>query len=332
MRKELSPEEQFAYDQYVHTPTEAYNALVSLARKIHGTKGVSSGSPNLDKFMIPTRGPWVRVWVAAPAQGKSTFLRTIAFNAAMDLVAQEMDDKFYVAFITYEEAVDAQEIHFQRSKSYTTDDFWRGNVNPKKVMMSGLDRPDIPIYWLGESMAKSDPDSPPMTIDKCLDGLRSIWKIEGKLPSCIVLDYVQEVEVDLGAGMDRTKKVIEAMRQIIRMGTLTGCAIELGAQARRSSLKNNPPLPSQDDVEWAHYVYQKATNAVGLWRPWTTHSKDPSVLANGITINEISFPLSPNLTVAMPLKHRPGLLRKPVPMEIDPATLTIKDFANIGNV
>jgi hypothetical protein len=248
----------------------------------------------------------------------------------MNLVHAGLDDRFYVAHITYEEAVDAQEIFYQRGKAYTSDEFWRGEVDPVEVIKAGLERPDIPIYWLGESMAKSNPDSPLMTIDLCLAGMRAIWSIENKLPSCIILDYVQEVEVIMRPGADRTLRIIDAMKDIIRMGTLTGCAIELGAQARRSSLRNNPPIPDQDDIEWAHYVYQKATNVVGLWRPWTTHSKDQNVLQYGIEVNKKKFPLSPMLTIASPLKHRPGLLGPPIPMEVNPTTLTIKDYKDIG--
>ena len=325
----LTKDEELAYGQFVHNPTQAYQAYYELAKKLHGTRGVSSGSRNLDFYMIPTRGPWVRTWLAAPAQGKSTILRIIAFNEANRLVVEGVTDKFYVAHISYEEAIDAQEIHYQRDREYSNEDFWRGQVDPIEIMKGGLTRAELPIYWLGESMSKSNPDSPPMTIDLCLAGMRAIWKIEKLLPSCIILDYVQEIEVDLRYASKRTEKIIEAMKQVIRMGTLTGCAIELGAQARRSSLRNNPPLPNADDLEWAHYVYQKATNVVGLWRPWTTHSKDQDVLANGIMVNNKNYPLSPMLTVAQPIKHRPGKLGPAVPMTVDPDTLVIGDFPNI---
>ena len=150
------------------------------------------------------------------------------------------------------------------------------------------------------------------------------------MPYVIIFDYVQQAEVEYSSGK-RTEKVIEAMKQIIRMGTVTGCAVELGAQARRSSLQNNPPLPLADDIEWAHFIFQLATNVVGIWRPWTTHSKDMTSLANGITVNNKSFPLSPNLTVCGPLKQRPAKALGPsIPMLVDPTTLT--DFANIGQV
>jgi hypothetical protein len=327
----LDEDEQLAYDQFVHNPTQSYKAFYELGKKLHGTKGISTGSKNLDQIMVPTRGPWVRTWVAAQAQGKSTFLRIIAFNEASRLELNGLTDKFYVAHISYEEAVDAQEIYYQRNRHYTNEDFWRGTVRPEDIIKGGLQRAELPIYWLGESMSRSDPDSPPMTIDLCLAGIRAIYKVEKKLPSCIILDYVQEIEVDPYSSGTRTERVIEGMKQVIRMGTLTGCAIELGAQARRSSLKNNPPLPDQDDLEWAHYVSQKSTNMVGLWRPWTTHNHNENALKYGVPVLEgkSNYPLSAMLTVAKPLKHRPGKLGQLVPMEVNPDTLTIKDFPDV---
>ena len=127
----LTKDEELAYGQFVHNPTQAYQAYYELAKKLHGTRGVSSGSRNLDFYMIPTRGPWVRTWLAAPAQGKSTVLRVIAFNEANRLVMENATDKFYVAHISYEEAVDAQEIYYQRDRHYSNEDFWRGKVDFK---------------------------------------------------------------------------------------------------------------------------------------------------------------------------------------------------------
>jgi len=327
---QITKDEQEAYNNFVHNPTQAYQEFCELGRKLHNSRGIETGSKNLDKVMIPTRGPWVRVWLAAQSQGKSTMLRIIAFNEANRLVMEDLDDKFYVAHITYEEAVDAQELYYQRNRKYTNEQFWRGDVEPSEIVKGGLTRADLPIYWLGESMSRSNINSPPMTIDMCMAGLRAIYKIENKLPSCIILDYVQEVEVGPYIGNERTLRVIEAMRQIMRMGTITGCAIELGAQARRTSLKNKPPLPEPDDLEWAHYVSQKATNIVGLWRPWTTHRNHGNAIQQGITINKVVYPFDEYLTVAKTLKHRPGKQGATIPMKVDPDTLTVTDFKNVN--
>lgn len=327
MTVKLKPDEERAYANYVHTPTESNNALLAMAKKMHGSRGVSSGSRVLDRVMIPTRGPWVRIWVAAPGNGKSTQLRTIAMTEARRLVEDGLSDKFYVAHITYEEAVDAQEIHYQMKKEYTNEQFWRGEVEPSRIIKGGLTRPDLPIYFLGESMMKSNINSPPMTIDMVMSGMRAVYKIEGKLPSVIVLDYAQEIVVTEGGS--RTEKIIEAMRQVMRMGTLTGCAIEMGVQAKQVVLDKNPPIPDQGDIEWAFFLYQKATNAVALWRPWVTHREDARASENGIVVSSQHYALSPNLVVARPLKHRPGLLRETIPFLLDPGTLEVKDYNHL---
>ena len=337
MSKLTDPDEIHAYKNFVHKPSEAYRVLVELAKQLYGSRGVSSGSANLDKVCFPTVKSWVRVWLAAQGQGKTTMLRVIALNEARKLRELEAKgkipkDKFYVAHMSWETAIDAQEAYYHVNRKYTMADFWQGKVDPAMVIQGGLDRAELPIYWLGESMARTNPDSRRMTVDLCIAGMRALWREDGKLPSCIVMDYVQEVEVAGDVNMPRTQRVIEAMRQIIHLGTETGCAIELGAQARRSSLSNNPPLPNADDVEWAHYVIQKATNVIALWRPWTTHGKDQNALNSGIPLNETTFPLSPELVIASPLKHRPGVLGYAVPIKVYPDVLKIEDFNFIGNV
>lgn len=170
-----------------------------------------------------------------------------------------------------------------------------------------------------------------MTIDMVLAGMRAVYKIEGKIPSCIAVDYAQEIVVTEGGS--RTEKIIQAMRDVMRMGTLTGCAIEMGVQAKQSVLDKNPPLPEQNDIEWAFFLYQKATNAVALWRPWVTHRDDPGVTGDGkgILIENTLYELSPNLMVARPLKHRPGLLRKTIPFLLNANNLSVTDYEHLIN-
>lgn len=326
----LTKTEQQAYEQYVHTPTQAQQALYQLAQEIYGTTGISTGSAVLDHYMIPTRQNWVRLWVGASGHGKSTMLRAIAMNAAKKLQKEGAKD-LYVAHITYEEAVDAQEIYYEKG-DFTAEDFWRGKVEPSKVLQAGMNRAALPIYWLGESMMKSSVDSVPMTIDLCMAGLRAIWKIEGKLPAVIMLDYVQEIHVE-GQGK-RTELVFQAMQKVVSMGIRTKCAIELAVQANQVSLDRNPPIPTARDIEYSHKIFQKATNAVATWRPWMTHKDNQDAMENGIPLKgpdgeNHMYPLSPNLTVCRPLKHRPGLLRMSVPIEIHPSTLEITDLMTI---
>ncbi len=337
MSKLTDPDEIHAYANFVHSPAEAYRVSVELAKVLYGSRGVSSGSKNLDEVCFPTIPSWVRVWLGAQGQGKTTVLRIIANLEADKLLELEAQDKipkgkFYVAHMSWETAVDAQEPYYHSNRKYTMEDFWKGKVDPALVIQGGLERSKKPIYWLGESMDRTTPDSRAMTVDLCIAGMRALWREDGKVPSCIVMDYVQEVEVAGNPNRPRTERVIEAMRQIIHLGTEVGCAIELGAQARRVSLQNNPPLPNADDVEWAHYVIQKATNVNGIWRPWTTHAGDKNARQYGIECNSEFFDLTPELVLVRPLKHRPGRLGYTVPMQVYPDLLKIIDFKSVGDV
>ena len=322
----LTKAEEEAYHSFVHTPTQANAAFVAMSRSIAGSRGISTGSKVLDHYVIPTRPGWVRYWLARPGEGKTTMLRTIAMTEARRLAMEKRTDTHYVAHITWEESVDGQELYYQMGRSYKAEDFWRGKVPMDIIKKDSAKRPSIPIYMLGQSMHRSHIDSKPMTVGRAIDGLRAVYKIEGKVPSLIVADYAQEIEVEMRAGTKRTEQVIQGTRDLIAMAINLKCPIELGVQAKQDSLKTKPyPIPNQESIEWAFFIHQKVTNGISLWRPWVTHKdKGPK-----FTIDDVEYNVSPNIMVAKPLKHRPGLLRKILPFELNPDGLIIKDIMRI---
>jgi len=327
MRK-LTDQEKLAYHSYVHNPTDSNAAFYELSKMINGTRGISTGSPILDSFNIPTRPGWIRYWLARPGEGKSTMLRTLAMVEARYLVANNLTDKYYVAHVTWEEAIDSQELYYQQGRRYSNEDFWRGKVTEREVIAGGMTRPLLPIYFIGESMMKLNIDSPKMTIDKVIDALRAIYLTEEKTPSVIIIDYVQEILVDLPNESKRTAQVIQAVRDVIDLARRLKAPIEMGVQANQLSLELNPPIPTARHVEYSFFTHQKATNGLALWRPWVTEKDKPKMKMMDPTINVggAEVPFSPNLMVAKPLKHRPGLLRMMMPFELYPDTLEIKDI------
>ncbi len=228
----LNETEETALEFFVHTPIEANAAFMQLAETIHNTVGVSTGSKILDQFIFPNRPTWVRTWKARPGEGKTTMLTIIAAVEARRLMREKIHDR-YVAYISYETAVDTQEIHFQ-NRGYDKERFWRGQVPMQDVMRGGARRGDLPIYIFGESMLKSGIDTPPMTINMVVAGIYALYKTEGKLPSLLILDYAQEIQVDK-RNAKRTQDIIDAIGDVIRMGTLVKCPVELGSQAKQSS-------------------------------------------------------------------------------------------------
>jgi len=325
----LTPEEEIALTSYVHTPLESQAAFVELGKKIYGTTGISAGSPILDRFIFLNRPGWVRTWLGRPGEGKSTIMRILAMTEARRLITSGLTNEFYVAFVSYEESIDSQEIHF-RERTYTTEDFWRGKVPPEKVIASSIHRANLPIYWFGESMMKSDINSPPMTIDMCISGIKGVYKNEGKLPSLIIIDYAQEVEVQR-RNPKRTQDVIEGMRDIIRMAEHIGCPVELGSQAKQTSRDRRPPIPDLDDTEYSYFLAQKSQNVVGIWRCWATEKDNANVQSNGVKLAgwREPFQLTPNLTVFQPNKSRYSMLKMAVPALVNVEEMKIEDLDSV---
>lgn len=325
----LNETEETALESFVHTPIEANAAFVELANTIHNTTGISTGSPILDQFIFPTRPTWVRTWKARPGEGKTTMLTILAATEARRLLKEKIKNR-YVAYISYETAVDTQEIHFQE-RSYDKEKFWRGEVPMDAVIRGGVRRSDLPIYIFGESMMKSGIGSPPMTINMVVAGIYGLYKTQGILPSLLILDYAQEIQVERHH-QKRTQDIIEAIGDVIRMGTLVKCPIELGSQAKQTSVDKNPPIPALEDSEYSYYISQKSAIDVGMWRCWVTHKDNPAAQQNGIKVTgwEGTFPLSPNLTVFRANKNRYGMLKMAVPALVDVEKLRIQDIESVS--
>lgn len=327
----LTKDQELAYHNYVHTPSDSNAAFIELGRQISGTPGISLGSKNLDQVIIPTRPGWYRYHLARPGEGKTTMLNFLALCEAQRLVDNSLTDQYYVARMTWEEAADSQELHFQRDRAYTNDDFWRGKVSLQELIAGGINRPNLPIYTLGDSMLKTTMESVRMTVRVAINGLMAIWHIEKKKPSLITLDYAQEIEVE-DSHNKRTEDVIQAIKDAMFLGIKFKCPMEIGVQAGQRSLDNKPyPIPSQRDIEWAFYIHQKATTGIAYWRPWVTHKDDPKIKANNnkIKIGGKEYLFSPNLMVASTTKHRPGLIPMAIPFKLYPHNLTIEDFDGI---
>lgn len=328
----LTPDEERALEFYVHTPTESQVAFVDLGKRLIHGRGISTGSRVLDHYIVPTRAPWVRGWMARPNEFKTTVLSILAKEEAKYLVNSGITDKFYVAVITYETSVDAQVGRFT-THTYDLEDFWRGKVSEDVIVRSSMNLPDLPIYWFGESMMKSTirTNPPPMTIDMCLSGMRALYKIEGRTPSLIILDYAQIIEVEKGSlGKKRTEQIMQSIRDVIRLGSQVKAPVEIGIQASVRSLQTKPyPIPSKGDTEWAYSIEQYLDTLVGMWSVWATHANDKTMQDHGLTLpgfKGMTFDMVPGLTVMRTNKQRPALAKMDVPVIIDVPGLKIKDI------
>jgi hypothetical protein len=333
---------QDAYQKYHHSPSDGLNSGLYIANQVYGTEGISTGSVNLDRALIPTRAPWIRVWVAAPGHGKSTQLRVIAMKEARRLMAstRDQDKNKYVAFISYEEDLGSQELHMVPGLPFTKGDFWRGKVTPDDFIKAMADRVLLPIHMFGlsmykESLNKHKGDTPPPTIENCIDAMHFLYEKHGLLPSVTVIDYAQEVFVVDQSSDNRTLQIISAMRAIGKLTTDMSCPVELGSQARSDVLDRKDPMPDGNDTEWSKYINQKATMTTGLLRPWNIAGmRNNQILRKGgIPIprddgSQYTVPFTPDLVLSRPAKSRPEVLTNTVPYRINMQTLEVIDFPN----
>ena len=323
-----SDTEKLALDHYVHTPYESGLAAYDLAVQLYGTEGISMGNPLLDLFVPPNRPGWTRVLLARPGEFKSTLLRIIAKTEALRLKRENIADKC-VVIVTYEEAVDTQALFFLPEIDMAK--FWDGKVHPDKIVTATA-RPDqLDIFFIGESMKKNSANKPPMSVNIVMAGIAGIMKEYGKKASIILWDYIQETQVEKDTG-DRKNKVISAMSDVIRMCILLGIPIDIGSQAKQTSLERTPwPIPEKGDSEYSFYPEQKGTNVVIIWKPWETHRNNPLAQSQGIKLqgwNE-HLELSPKLAVIGTTKKRYGLQMQNLPVYVDPVNLTITDIPQI---
>lgn len=324
----LDPTEEIALEKYVHTPYEAGQSIVKLAKQIYGTEGISMGSPILDYFIPPTRPHWTRTLISRPGELKSTMLRIMAKVEAQKNRDNGRHDKCAIV-VTYEAGIDTQELYF--TPDIDKEKFWKGMIEPEIVQRAVSKRQELGIYWIGESSFKTSASDAPMSANMVMAGISAIRKAYGKTPSVVLWDYIQETQVDRKAP-DRKQKIIDAMSDIIRMCDLLSIPFEVASQAKQTSLDNIPwPIPEKGDSEYSFYPEQKSSTAVGSWRVWETHRDNAKVQREGIKLQgwERPFELEHDLTIFKSSKTRYGLQKMAVPVLVDPVNLVVRDLPQV---
>lgn len=319
----LTKRQADAIKYFVHTPEQGIAKLHQLAQKIREGGGVTIGSPLLDRNIVSTIPGFVRTWVASPGNGKSTILRAIAKHNALNLVNTGQDDKKYVAIITYEEPIEVQELYLM-TRQFSNTDFWRGKIEPNKIVEGFSDRVTLPIYTIGESIGL-ELNTPRMTIDVVMDAIEGIKAESGLEPAVILIDYAQEIQVN-DEDDNRTKNIIQGMRDVLGMAVRLGCPVEIAVQASREALQNKPyPIPQAHQMEWANFLFQKPGVVVSTWRVATSHQNETTIPYYDFQNQEHQIPNHPHLTIFKVLKHRPGAIAKGMPVRLNPDTLQFSD-------
>jgi replicative DNA helicase len=301
------------YRELVHTATEAATEGVQWAEHILTTPGVKFGVPCVDAegAMNPMHPGDMTIFCGRPGAGKTALLATLARIAAKDIVARGKMLEEMVMYVTWEQVSEEINMVLDVNPFYTATDIMRGRAKMDDIKAQAARRAELPIWIVGDSMARTDTHSLRMFPDVVFGAIESVVEEYGRRPTLLCFDYIQLVPVR--DAKERVAQVGEAAVRCKEVAKRVGCPAIVGAQARREVDDREFKLPGTRDAQWASAVEQATDKFFGLWRPWLTDKgKDP------IKIGDDEYPITEDLLVLEmskqrfgPAGHRWGLHFKP---------------------
>jgi replicative DNA helicase len=274
--------------------------------------GVTFGIPSVDSVMVPMHPGDLTVLVARPGHGKTSLLAYLARHEAERIMREgkNLTGGECVVYISLEQITEEIDSYFQMNDVYSASDIVWGRVDMDVVKANAIRRVALPIWLIGDSIAKASPDTPRMTTDVIWQLVQSIrWEYD-ITPTLICLDYLQLIPVRKAS--DIVTDVTYAAGMIKELAKQCGCPAIVAVQARQEVDDYNVKLARLRDGQWASRIGQTCDKWFSLWRPWITDRGIAPIEINGDNIE-----ISENLFVMQMLKQRFGAANFTFPLYFD---------------
>ena len=284
----------------VHNPAQCSNEHIEWAQALQDSPGVTWDIPRVDEHLIPAHPGDMVVFVARPAQGKTSMLayhalheaRRIQYRREIGMSGAEDEIVLYVSWEQLTQEVDA---YFHINEHYCVTDIVRGNVDMETVKMNTIsytNRVQLPIWLMGESLNRTTPNSVKMTTDVVEQAVRAIYEDYHKKVTLICADYLQLVPV--ARASDLVFEVTHAADLLKHLGKRCGCPTFIGVQARQEVDDYEIKLPRQRDGQWASRIFQTCDKWFSIWRPWSTDADNQNTIKwlrekQGVEMSESLF-------------------------------------------
>jgi replicative DNA helicase len=301
------------YRELVHSPAELGTEGLAWAQHILTTPGVEFGVPCVDKegAMNPMHAGDMTILCGRPGMGKTSMLATLARVEAKRIQARGTQETEAVFYVTWEQVTEEINMILDVNEHYTPMDIMRGRADMDKVIEQSIKRVELPIWVVGDSMARTGTHSLRMYPDVVFEAIETAVEEYGVKPTLLCFDYIQLIPVQ--NAREKVMQVTEAAARAKEVAKRVGCPAVVGAQARREVDDREFKIPTQRDAQWASAVEQNTDKFFGLWRPWLTdRGKDP------LEIDGKQYPITEDLLVMEmskqrfgPAGHRWGLHFKP---------------------
>lgn len=287
------------YRELVHSPADLGREHVAWAERLQGVPGVPFGVPCVDEKMVPMHPGDMVIFCGRPGSGKSSLLASLARAEGKRIVARGKADEEAVVYVTFEQVTEEMNAVLETTDKYSVTDIVRGRVDMDEVKRQATRRASMPIWLIGDSLARTGPTSPRMYPEVVFNAIESLRIDYGIHPTLVCVDYIQLVPIPRLA--DRQKQVIEAAHRVKELAKRIGCPAIVAVQARRDVDDRKVKIPYLHDAQWSSSIEQAADKFFGLWRPWIT---EPHVGASPIIIDDVPYPMTPVLLILAMRKQR----------------------------
>lgn len=271
----------------VYTPLQASTYTLDMLRGLKDTAGGLSGIdipiPEMQAYFPRVLAGQVCAIIAQTSNYKSGFMHFVERSAALHLSAIGASDHILI-HVSVEESIEEQMlIEYARETGQDAGEMARGAFQDwKKLEAVSFKVGEIPIYRIGDSLARSD-DAPVLyisnmvrAIDALVNGDVLDWKPK---VAGIFFDYLQAFPIDpewKSATKDQQRRlqVRSDMYRLRQCSKKYMCPVFVAVQAKQNLDGASPPimLPGQYDGEESAAIAQRCDRILTLWMPKQTHS------------------------------------------------------------
>ena len=291
------------YRELIHTPADLASEHVQWAQSLQDVPGVPFGISSVDKKVIPMHPGDMIIFCARPGHGKSSILAYLARAEAKRIIERGKGQEECVVFVTFEQVTEELNAVLQVSQKHSVNDIVWGRVNMDEVREQAIKRVSLPIWLIGDSLARTGAKSPRMYPETIFEAIEWIKEEYGRKPTLLCFDYIQLIPIP--AEGDRQKQVIEAAHRAKELAKRVGCPAAVAVQAGRDVDKRDNKIPTMQDAQWSSSIEQAADKFFSLWRPWLT---EPHIDSYGnpavVTLDNQDYTVTQELLIMSMLKQR----------------------------
>lgn len=312
------------------------NEAVALTRQVVEMRAANDkhklgfGTPQLDKYLIPSWPGDLEIVCGRPQNYKTGYIQTRLHMAVNDI----MREKAYsdcVVLVTWEVPVEQAMAYWLAIESgLSATAMMRGEIKPERIVEWDKFQGAMvkvgakPFYIIGHSVKRATdnkrrrPNLTPSNVSLALDYLMNDL---GKNPRLIAMDYLQRIHSD-NERVSRSEHFLQCVDWAKDTALQSGGVVMLGSQADRRVDDYQLAVPKLRDSQWTSNAEQSADKFLSLHMPKQKH-----ITGDFIDVKGKSVEVSDRLLLLAVTKQKFGPAGDIFPLYVEPEYLKLGDHA-----